>query len=94
MTPSLGFGSVVTSIALAGALLVAGGPGRAATGTLDTGALLPQTYSSRTAAEVENTGAGAQKGSEKMESGLEDATKVPREAGHVASHGGRNRPTQ
>jgi len=94
MTPSPGFGFVVASIALVGVSLGAGGPARAATGTLDTGALLPQTYSSRTAAEVENTGAGAQKGSEKMETGLEEAARVPREAGDVASHGGRNRPTQ
>ena len=34
---------------------------------LPTGALLPQTHGSRTAAEVENAGAGAQKGSEKIE---------------------------
>ncbi len=77
-----------------GGLLVASASARAATGTLDTGALTPQTSSSRTAAEVENTGAAAQKGHEKMETGLQDATSVPREAGDVASHGGRNRPAQ
>ncbi len=77
-----------------GGLLVLAAPARAATGTLDTGALRPQTSSSRTAAEIENTGAAAQKGSERMETGLQDAASVPREAGHVASHGGRNRPGQ
>ena len=91
MTPRLGR---VPLLATGGVLLVLAAPARAATGTLDTGALLPQTYGSRTAAEVENTGAGAQKGSEKMQSGLEDAAKAPRTRGVVASHGGRDRPTQ
>ena len=61
---------------------------------LPTGALLPQTHGSRTAAEVENAGAGARKGSEKIETGLGDAAKAPRARGVVASHGGGDRPTQ
>jgi hypothetical protein len=81
-------------IAWVGGLLAVSAPLRAATGTLDTGALTPQTSSSRTAAEVENTGAAAQKGHEGMETGLQNATSAPREAGDVASHGGRNRPAQ
>jgi hypothetical protein len=85
---------LVVGAAVIGGLLVLAAPARAATGTLDTGALTPQTSSSRTAAEVENTGAAAQKGHETMQTGLEDAAKVPRTAGHVASHGGRNRPGQ
>jgi hypothetical protein len=67
---------------------------RAATGTLDTGALTPQTSSSRIAAEVQNTGAAAQKGHEAMQTGLKEAARAPREAGDFASHAGRNRPPQ
>ncbi|HJS83889.1 MAG TPA: hypothetical protein VJ779_00320 [Acetobacteraceae bacterium] len=94
MTPRSCFSSLVAAMAVSSGLLGLTAPARAATGTLDTGALLPQTYSSRTAAEVQNTGAGARTGHEAMETGLEDAAKVPREAGDVASHAGRNRPTQ
>jgi hypothetical protein len=84
-----------SQLALAvGAWIALAAPAHAATGTLDTGALTPQTYSSRTAVEVENTGASAQKGHEGMETGLQNAAGAPREAGDVASHAGRNRPTQ
>ncbi|MBV8612845.1 MAG: hypothetical protein JOY66_03615 [Acetobacteraceae bacterium] len=94
MTPCRDRIPLLAALATSGVLLVLAAPARAATGTLDTGALLPQTYGSRTAAEVENTGAGAQKGSEKTQTGLENAAKVPRTRGVVASHGGRDRPTQ
>ena len=94
MTLRRGHNPLLAAFATGSVLLVLAAPTRAATGTLDTGALTPQTYSSRTAAEVENTGAGAQKGHEAMETGPQNAASVPREAGGVASHAGRNRPAQ
>ncbi len=75
------------------AALAVASPSFAATGTLDTGALLPQTYSSRTAQEVQNTGAGARRGHEVVAVPSSAAAEVPRTAGHVAQGAaGRPRP--
>ncbi len=88
-------GAAVAVAVIIGALAHAS-PARAATGTLDTGALTPQTSSSRVAAEIENTGAAARKGHDVRppETGAEAAAGVPRTAGHVSSKGGRERPAE
>ncbi len=49
--------------------LCATGPAIAATGTLDTGALTPQSESSRSMAEIANTGAAATEGSRSQQAG-------------------------
>lgn len=65
-------------------VLALGSSARAATGTLDTGALAPQTSSSRVVQEVQNSGAADRRGHEVKAVPESDAAKVPRTAGHVA----------
>lgn len=67
-------------------------PASAATGTLDTGALVPQTTESRQAAERQNTGAAAQVGHEAHQTPVQAAESAPREAGGIPSKTGRARP--
>ncbi len=75
------------------AALAAAGPAIASTPTLDTGALTPQTSSSRTAQEVANTGAGAREGhAAQAASSAQAAKSAPRSAGSAGLIAGERKP--